>query len=136
MKQKFELINPAGLDSADQLAWLSLQVWNGLKYHDGITIGLSFDRPKVGYSVSIYPEHGRTYKGLPSQTDVINFIESHRELLSRPIHYIGGWRADGISYLDISVIYDNKDAAIELAARFDQQAIYNLETGETIYINQ
>jgi len=136
MKQKFELINPAGLDAADQLAWLSLQVWNGLKYRNGITIGLSFDRPKVGYSVSIYPEHGRTYKGLPDQTEIISFIETYRDILRRPNHFIGGWHCDGISYLDISVISDNKDAAIKLAARFDQQAIYNLETGETIYINQ
>jgi hypothetical protein len=134
MKPKFELINPSELDAADQLAWLSLQVWNGLKYRDGITIGLSFDRPKVGYSVSIYPEYGRTYKGLPNQTDVINFIETHREILSRPLRFIGGWRADNVSYLDISVIVSDRESALKMAKEYNQQAIFNLETGETITV--
>ena len=132
MKPKFEIIDPANLDQSDQLAWLSLQVWNGLKYHDGITIGLSFERPKVGYSVSIYPEHGRTHKGLPNQTDIINFIETHRELLSRPGHFIGGWRSDNVSYLDISVIVSDRESALKLAKEYNQQAIFNLETGATI----
>jgi len=134
MKQKFEIIDPTALDGPDQLAWLSLQVWNGLKYRDGITIGLSFERPKVGYSVSIYPEHGRTYKGLPNQTEIVNFIETNRELLSRPGHFIGGWRSDNVSYLDISVIVPERESALKLAREYNQQAIFNLETGETITV--
>lgn len=135
MKPKFELINPADLDQSDQLAWLSLQVCNGLKYHDGVTINLKFDRPESGYAVSIYPEHGRTYKGLPNQIDVINFIEAHRDQLNRPDHYIGAWQADHVSYLDISVIVLDRESALTLAREYNQQAIFYLETKETIYIN-
>jgi hypothetical protein len=47
---------------------------------------------------------------------------------------IGGWRnpEDGKYYVDVGLVIYNKDYAMELGKKYNQKAIFNLETFETI----
>jgi len=48
-------------------------------------------------------------------------------------HYIGGWRDGTVLYLDISVVIQDLDEALDFAAHNDQKAIYDLAKGASIY---
>lgn len=48
--------------------------------------------------------------------------------------YLGAWIDEGITYIDISVLVENKEDAMELGKVNNQLAIYDIENNESIYL--
>lgn len=49
--------------------------------------------------------------------------------------YLGAWIDEGITYIDISVLVENKGDAMELGKINNQLAIYDIENNESIYLS-
>lgn len=91
-----------------------------------------------GWAVSPYPEAEKVIdaKSVGSVNLVWaigDFIWKHRELLAQPNAYLGGWfdREDNKVYLDVSIVVDDKDKAVEIAQDHNQLAIFDLVDKET-----
>ncbi len=92
------------------------------------------------YSVSLWPELGRKVVGDTVKPRVLqSFIMENRELLNDPRGCVGLWyNADeNAAYLDITAALPNQQEAKQLAAQYNQIAIFDLkalaeiETGGT-----
>lgn len=89
--------------------------------------------PKDGFMVSPYPE--AEFKEPVADfdaDDVRRYRREHRALLSRPGHFLGGWRDGDTIYLDISIRSDTVEEAARIAREKKQLAIYDLATGREI----
>ena len=62
------------------------------------------------------------------------YIQKNIELLGREGAHLGGWydKDNGKVYIDISLVRDSLEDAMKIAKDNDQEAIFNLETFETI----
>lgn len=49
--------------------------------------------------------------------------------------YLGAWIDEGIVYIDISVLVENKEDALELGKVNNQLAIYDIENNDSIYLS-
>ena len=49
--------------------------------------------------------------------------------------YLGAWIDEGIVYIDISVLVENKEDAMELGKINNQLAIYDIKNNESIYLS-
>lgn len=49
--------------------------------------------------------------------------------------YLGAWIDEGITFIDISILVENKDDAMELGKINNQLAIYDIKNNESIYLN-
>lgn len=49
--------------------------------------------------------------------------------------YLGAWIDEGITYIDISVLVENKEDALEMGKINNQLAIYDIENNESIYLS-
>ena len=49
--------------------------------------------------------------------------------------YLGAWIDEGITYIDISVLVENKEDAMELGKINNQLAIYDLQNNDSIYLS-
>lgn len=99
--------------------------------------GGTFDRnlelvtPEKGFAVGIFTG---TFiiidlEDLEPLNSTVSFI-----LDEFPAAYVGTWVNDGKIHLDPVVIILDRTDAIEMAKKFNQKAIYNFETGETINV--
>lgn len=48
--------------------------------------------------------------------------------------YLGAWIDEGITYIDISVLVENKEDALEMGKINNQLAIYDIQNNESIYL--
>ena len=48
--------------------------------------------------------------------------------------YLGAWIDEGITYIDISVLVENKEDAMQLGKINNQLAIYDIQNNESIYL--
>ena len=48
--------------------------------------------------------------------------------------YLGAWIDEGITYIDISVLVENKEDALEMGKINNQLAIYDIENNKSIYL--
>ena len=48
--------------------------------------------------------------------------------------YLGAWSDEGITYIDISVLVENKEDAMQLGKINNQLAIYDIQNNESIYL--
>lgn len=48
--------------------------------------------------------------------------------------YLGAWIDEGITYIDISILVENKEDALQLGKINNQLAIYDIENNESIYL--
>ena len=49
--------------------------------------------------------------------------------------YLGAWIDEGITYIDISVLVENKEDALEMGKINNQLAIYDLQSNASIYLS-
>ena len=49
--------------------------------------------------------------------------------------YLGAWIDDNITYIDISVLVENKEDALEMGKINNQLAIYDIQNNESIYLS-
>jgi hypothetical protein len=105
---------------------------------------ISPDVPSTGIAVSIYGEREKPYTSEDFDQNgeryIQEFFAKNAKILKRPNHYVGGWHdtEKGIVYLDISVVVpeDDLDTAIDWGVNHNQESVYNLRTGETIYVKE
>lgn len=103
---------------------------------EGATLNLRFgnmsDQPL--YSVSVYPERELKLPGSIVESDILQlFIKVNLDLLGDPNDPrcgVGLWyNADAdVTYCDIVAVLPNRQEAIDLAAQYDQLAIFDLHT--------
>lgn len=98
--------------------------------------------PVAGFCYSPYPEASRTVKFTDNLADnkkkLMDYMKENKELLSKKNHYIGLWNdpATGIIYMDVSVHSMNAKTAREQCEQKDQIAYFDLQTGESVTVNQ
>lgn len=102
----------------------------------GITYCTRTNRPATyGYAVS--PYKSREVR-IPVEDFGAGHVAAYRrinaDLLGKSRHYLGGWynKADDQVYLDIAQVVPLVAAALLLARENQQQAVYDLLTGEEI----
>lgn len=67
-----------------------------------------------------------TEKAIKENMEIIKGLDSA---------YLGAWIDEGITYIDISVLVENKEDAMELGKINNQLAIYDIENNESIYLS-
>lgn len=105
-------------------------------------VGSGVTNPPKGFSVAVATPDGKDWLTLPqgstSVADVAKFMLRFREELAKPNRGIGGWsnsdpgEGDVRDALDIIEIFDDLEAAAKAAHAGGQDAIFDLETFETI----
>src|SRR3972149_6548583 len=85
-----------------------------------------------------------TFKGLEhvvesdklSAKDIESYKKKHQAVLKKhPNAFIGTWVDSGKSYLDISIAVGDFKEALTLAKEHNQFAVFNLEKGESVYLD-
>jgi len=68
----------------------------------------------------------------------MDYIKENKELLSKKNHYVGLWNdpETNIIYMDVSVHSMNATTAREQCEQKDQIAYFDLQTGESVTVNQ
>lgn len=104
---------------------LKLRAYN---YPDGFTVNIKGETiaPQNGYAVGIEEIH--------DSSQLVPYVLD--ELKGQSSIYFGGWFSQerDIYVIDAVRILYSKDEAIALAVRHKQEAIYDFETGESIYV--
>ena len=105
----------------------------------GFTVDVTTgDQPTSGYVVA-FEEFERIYpKGSLTTQKIGQYRAEHWEQFQDiPNAKWGAWKddADGTIYFDISVVADDLDEAVDIGRRFDQKAIYHLDTGMSIRLD-
>lgn len=98
-------------------------------------------RGKEGYSVSQHPE---VSKVLDKENITAEDVKAFRDdpkvqaiMQDNPDAFIGTWKADGKTHMDISVFEADKDKAMKMAqTEPPQKAIYDLKAGKEIPVKQ
>lgn len=99
----------------------------------GFSVTIHGSAPSTGCMVSPYKRAERVYAVADFEADDVKaYRDNHRELLSRPEHYLGGWRDGDKVYLDVSIHTENRTQAAALAKEHGQLAFYDLDSGETV----
>lgn len=97
----------------------------------GCTFNLQRGPITSGFALSVFPEYTRKLPGANIEPgDVDQFIDEHADVLSSAYACVGTWfnEADGETYLDVSCVTANKEAAIAAAIAANQIAIFDLST--------
>ena len=86
--------------------------------------------PSTGYVVG---QHGISG---PSETlDFEGWVRSVLpEVAFQPAHYVGVWEEDGVTYLDVVRIHQDRRAALDDALARGEIAIYDLTESECIHL--
>ncbi len=89
--------------------------------------------PNFGFIVSITP----LIKINMNLKSVIDYIENNNTIkIFNEVYilYLGGWFKDNKFYLDISIVENNREKAINIGKYCNQKAIYDIESKTTIYL--
>jgi hypothetical protein len=86
-----------------------------------------------GYAVAIHPDCCAVLAEI-TLGDVLEFLLRHADTLALPGRVLGAWRdpADGRIYLDVSILVEDREQALALAREYDQLAVFDFSTGESI----
>lgn len=115
----------------------SVSVENGFSWdclHDEI--------PTTGYAVSAFKGRERIFDHVPSALEIAAFILENADVLFSTKYILGGyskvlgcWQYNGQWYLDVSLIYSNKQTALQTGILNDQIAIWDIENCQEILCN-
>ncbi|MBM4103128.1 MAG: hypothetical protein FJ263_03635 [Planctomycetes bacterium] len=70
----------------------------------------------------------------PGLMEVASWLRRNGDILYRPGHYIGGWRDNGIFFLDVTLSIRGMFAALNAAYANRQRAIYHPFSGNSFYL--
>ena len=91
--------------------------------------------PSFGFIVSITP----LIKININLKSVIDYVEKNNTIIifnEIYILYLGGWFKDNKFYLDISIVENNREKAINIGKYCNQKVIYDIENKITIYLHE
>jgi hypothetical protein len=90
------------------------------------------------YSVSIYPERRIELWESPTRQELFDFAQANAELLLKPRHALGTGYDDWnqVHVLDVVILDPNRDAALALALRYGQIAIFDLGSRREIPVSR
>jgi hypothetical protein len=99
---------------------------------DPINWTLRSFRPHV-YTVSLFG-YGRAFRDLPNEVDLLEWVYSNLEALSRYGNFVGGYQCRESSkyFMDLSIAVIGLKRATELARKNRQDSIYHSATGDVI----
>lgn len=97
----------------------------GMRPEKGFAVAVPGAEQVVGTVEALTPRHINQYR------------QTHAAKLAEPDTFLGAWvdTTDGQVYLDISVVFDDRDAAIEYGRSSNQKAIFDLATFEDIRLD-
>ena len=91
--------------------------------------------PSFGFIVSITP----LIKINMNLKPVIDYVEKNNTIIifnEIYILYLGGWFKDNKFYLDISIVENNREKAINIGKYYNKKAIYDIENKTNIYLHE
>ena len=90
------------------------------------------------FSVSIYPERTIELWERPTRQELFDFAQANAELLLKPRHAFGTWFDDWnqVHVLDVVLLVPDRDAALDLALRHGQVAIFDLGSRREIPVSR
>lgn len=98
--------------------------------------------PTTGYAVSAFKGRERIFDNVPSAYDIASFILDNADVLFSPKYIfgahtkvIGCWQYEGRYYLDVSLIYDSRQTALQTGILNDQIAIWDIANCQEILCN-
>lgn len=99
-----------------------------IKENGGMTLGLNASK---GYMVSLYGYEFTT----KNEDEVLKKINEYKKIIENKAGcYVGVWLEDGLYYIDVSILIDNFNEALEVGKKNKQLAIYDLKNNNSIYI--
>ena len=110
-------------------------------YTDTLNGGASFNittgvyNPQKGYFVSLGGHSKVTALNKLKMSDIKSYILKNSDLFSTDYHFVGSWVDDNSNViLDVSLQFDDKRFALNFAVSQGQQAVYDANKGEVIYL--
>ena len=86
---------------------------------------------KQGYMVSLQGYE----KKCKTEQEIEKAINENMEIIKELDNaFLGAWIDEGITYIDISVLVENKEDAMEMGKINNQLAIYDIQNNESIYL--
>lgn len=105
--------------------------------HNFNTKGRGLQPSKIGFIVS----QDRGIKVIDKPLEHLNFKEIEQDLKAlikrvRATEFIGLWLDNGIIYIDISRVIQNKEKALKLAKEQNQRAIFDIKNNKVIFVKK
>jgi hypothetical protein len=103
---------------------------------EGFTINAKTLKPiNKGYAVAFTNRTNDNFKGFDDNfKDLYNQMNNNFNNMDNL--FIGGWKNNNKTYLDLSVVENNKNKALNLMNTFNQKAIFNLNNNTEIINNK
>ena len=103
----------------------------------GFSESLDGESPTEGYMVALSKlSEAQIPMDKVTDASIMDFVLANYSDLNQPDAYIGGWSEKGTAYLDVSFNIMDLEKALEKARGSDQEGIYDLVNGETIYTRE
>ena len=86
-----------------------------------------------GFAVGVEDGHGTVIDGKTiTPQDILDFIDSHQELLNKPNNFIGTWYDEQTqkTYIDVSTAVATEQEAHKLGRANNQYEIFDLKRDE------
>lgn len=115
----------------------AIELFSKLRINGGFSVKAdSLEEPTRGFMVSLQGCEAVYNLAALDAKELLFYTISHAARLKRHNAFFGGWLDGGKVYLDISVNIKSRAAALELAAKNNQLAIYDLESEDSIYLEE
>jgi len=90
---------------------------------------------KHGYAVSLTDNAFKPFSLEATRTNARK-LKAYAKRMNLQSYYLGYWldKQTGTAYLDLSIILQKKAEAMTLARIFNQKAIFNFSTMESVYL--
>ena len=83
-----------------------------------------------GFAVGTHPERSVTLSSPATQPELVRYILDNLDVLILPDHALGTWaNRKSAQVLDVVVCMNNQEQAIEMAVRYGEWSIFDLEQG-------
>lgn len=111
----------------------------------GITVSPpSGERPTKGFAVALPDKGLKLPKARATSERVSSYIRDNWDTISRPGNFLGTWKDDdaGVVWLDVSKVIDSDnyadafDKAVSFGQKHGELAIYDLQSGSEIQLNE
>jgi hypothetical protein len=124
------------------------EVQDQLATNGGFSYGLALGDlgSTENYSVSYAKDVEQIFDSIPTEDEVLEYVNKHITLLAREDFFLGGWAHKGQYYLDVAQALSkreySREAAIQVGREREQIAIFDLEyfeeiaCEETVYVRK